>query len=246
MQVRDGMSTRGPDRRTGAHAARGRRADGGAPRRGGGRPRPRRDGARDHHRARRPAVGRRAAQDPDAERVADHLTADLVFARPTWSLEQAAAAMVRGGFRHSSSSSGGEIAGILSVRDIVRCWTDDGATCDVPQSARRSCGRAGGDARSQLAAARAWPAARRSGRPRSSSAAEWSSGSSSISRRVFAIQRDGDEEQQRPGDHQDSEIVTPIDRERDPDRVEERQQARRREVDLLAGGRGRRVARAGS
>ena len=31
-----------------------------------------------------------AGQDPDAERVADHLTADLVFAAPDWSLEQAA------------------------------------------------------------------------------------------------------------------------------------------------------------
>jgi hypothetical protein len=23
---------------------------------------------------------------------------------------------------------------VLSVRDIVRCWTDDGAICDVPPS----------------------------------------------------------------------------------------------------------------
>ena len=41
-----------------------------------------------------------AGQDPDAERVADHLTDELVFAAPDWSLEEAAAAMVRGGFRH--------------------------------------------------------------------------------------------------------------------------------------------------
>ncbi|MEZ0292926.1 MAG: cyclic nucleotide-binding/CBS domain-containing protein [Solirubrobacteraceae bacterium] len=74
-------------------------------------------------------------QDPDAEKVAEHLTADLVFASPSWSLEQAAAAMVKGGFRHLVVVDAGEIAGILSVRDIVRCWTDDGATCDVPQSA---------------------------------------------------------------------------------------------------------------
>src|SRR3954468_5455977 len=39
-------------------------------------------------------------QDPDTERVCDHLTSDLVCAAPTWSLEQAATAMVRGGFRH--------------------------------------------------------------------------------------------------------------------------------------------------
>ena len=74
-------------------------------------------------------------QDPDAEKVAEHLTADLVFASPSWSLEQAAAAMVKGGFRHLVVVDAGETAGILSVRDIVRCWTDDGATCDVPQSA---------------------------------------------------------------------------------------------------------------
>ena len=79
------------------------------------------------------SIGR--GQDPEAERVADHLTAELVLAAPDWSLEQAAAAMVRGGFRHLVVVESAEIAGILSVRDIVRCWTDDGATCDVPQVA---------------------------------------------------------------------------------------------------------------
>jgi CBS domain-containing protein len=72
-------------------------------------------------------------EDPDSERVAAHLTADLVFAAPDWSLEEAAVAMVRGGFRHLVVISGGETAGILSVRDIVRCWTDDGAICEIPQ-----------------------------------------------------------------------------------------------------------------
>ena len=74
-------------------------------------------------------------QDPDRELVADHLTGNLVFAAPDWSLEDAAAAMVRGGFRHLVVTSGGEVAGLLSMRDIVRCWTDDGAICDVPASA---------------------------------------------------------------------------------------------------------------
>ena len=64
--------------------------------------------------------------------VADHLTADLTFASPDWSLEQAAAAMVRGSFRHLVVVEGGELAGILSMRDIVRCWTKDGASCEVP------------------------------------------------------------------------------------------------------------------
>ena len=73
-------------------------------------------------------------EDPDTELVADHLTAELVFAGGDWSLEQAAVAMVRGGFRHLVVIEDGELAGILSVRDIVRSWTDDGASCDLPQS----------------------------------------------------------------------------------------------------------------
>jgi CBS domain-containing protein len=76
------------------------------------------------------AVG--AGEDPDRELVADHLTRDVVFAAPDWSLEEAAAAMVRGGFRHLIVCERGETVGILSVRDVVRCWTDDGAICDVP------------------------------------------------------------------------------------------------------------------
>jgi CBS domain-containing protein len=73
-------------------------------------------------------------QDVDAEMAGDHQSADLVFAAPDWSLEQAAAAMVRGRFRHLVVVDRGEPSGIISVRDIVRCWTDDGAICDVPAS----------------------------------------------------------------------------------------------------------------
>jgi CBS domain-containing protein len=74
-------------------------------------------------------------QDPDQESVADHLTRDVVFASPDWSLEEAASAMVRGGFRHLIVLDGAETVGILSVRDVVRCWTDDGAICPVPDRA---------------------------------------------------------------------------------------------------------------
>ena len=72
-----------------------------------------------------------AGQNPDTERVADHLSSGLTFASPDWSLERAAEAMVRGAFRHLVVVDGGEIVGVLSMRDIVRCWTDDGASCDV-------------------------------------------------------------------------------------------------------------------
>jgi CBS domain-containing protein len=77
-----------------------------------------------------------ADEDPDTQLVANHLTADLTFARPDWSLEQAAAAMVRGGFRHLVVVDGGELMGILSMRDIVRCWTEDGATSEIPAQAQ--------------------------------------------------------------------------------------------------------------
>jgi CBS domain-containing protein len=70
-------------------------------------------------------------QSPDGEKVCDHLSGDLTFAAPDWSLERAAEAMVRGGFRHLVVVDGGETVGVLSMRDIVRCWTGAGATCDV-------------------------------------------------------------------------------------------------------------------
>jgi CBS domain-containing protein len=76
-----------------------------------------------------------AGEDPDRELVADHLTRDVVFAAPDWSLEEAATAMVRGGFRHLIVVDRGETSGVLSVRDIVRCWTADGALCPVPAGA---------------------------------------------------------------------------------------------------------------
>ena len=76
-----------------------------------------------------------AGQDPDAEKVCDHLSAHLTFAAPDWSLEHAAEAMVRGGFRHLVVIDGGEIVGVLSMRDIVRCWTSVGATSDVTSAA---------------------------------------------------------------------------------------------------------------
>ena len=82
------------------------------------------------------AVG--SGEDPDTELVSDHLTSDLTFASPDWSLERAAAAMVRGGFRHLVVVAGGELAGILSMRDIVRCWTGEGASCEVPAGAAKA------------------------------------------------------------------------------------------------------------
>jgi CBS domain-containing protein len=63
-----------------------------------------------------------ADQDPDIELVGNHLTKDLVFAAPDWNMDQAAAAMVRGGFRHLVVLEGNDVVGILAMRDIVRSW----------------------------------------------------------------------------------------------------------------------------
>jgi CBS domain-containing protein len=68
-----------------------------------------------------------AGQDPDSEAVEDHRTTDIVIASPGWSLEQAAAAMVGGGFRHLVVVEGQEVTGLLSMRDIVRCWAQQRA-----------------------------------------------------------------------------------------------------------------------
>jgi CBS domain-containing protein len=82
------------------------------------------------------AIGQ--GQDPDVERVCDHLSENLTFAAPDWSLERAAEEMVRGGFRHLVVLDRGEIAGVLSMRDIVRCWTESGASIDVEAARARA------------------------------------------------------------------------------------------------------------
>ena len=73
-------------------------------------------------------------QDPDNEQVADHLSSELTFAAPDWSLERAAEAMVRGGFRHLVVVDGGE------MRASSRCATSCAAGCATapPASCRRT------------------------------------------------------------------------------------------------------------
>jgi CBS domain-containing protein len=65
--------------------------------------------------------------DPDVEKAATHITWDVVYAGPEWTLDEAAAAMVRGGFRHLVVMEGDEVLGIISVRDILRAWTSSPA-----------------------------------------------------------------------------------------------------------------------
>src|ERR1700760_480702 len=67
-------------------------------------------------------------QDPDTERVADHMSEGVLTAAPDWSLERAAAEMSRRGVRHLVVFEDAGPVGILSMRDIVRVWTTEGAT----------------------------------------------------------------------------------------------------------------------
>ncbi len=69
-----------------------------------------------------------AGQDPDAERVGDHMSDSVIAAAPDWSLERAAAEMSRRGIRHLVVYEGPDLVGVLSMRDIVRVWTSEGAT----------------------------------------------------------------------------------------------------------------------
>ena len=65
-------------------------------------------------------------QDPDTEPAADHLTREAVVAAPDWPLLQAAQAMLTGGFRHLVVCEGDDVVGVLSVRDVLRVWTERG------------------------------------------------------------------------------------------------------------------------
>ncbi|MEU9606088.1 CBS domain-containing protein [Streptomyces sp. NPDC048057] len=64
-------------------------------------------------------------ENPDLETAGAHTTTDVVFAAPSWTLEEAAEAMSHGGFRHLIVLDDEGPVGVVSVRDIVRCWAPD-------------------------------------------------------------------------------------------------------------------------
>ncbi|WP_328319538.1 CBS domain-containing protein [Streptomyces sp. NBC_00388] len=63
--------------------------------------------------------------DPDRETAGSHTTTDVVFAAPSWTLEEAADAMANGGFRHLIVLDDTGPVGVVSVRDIIRCWAPE-------------------------------------------------------------------------------------------------------------------------
>jgi CBS domain-containing protein len=70
-------------------------------------------------------------EDPDTERVGPHRSDSVITAAPDWSLERAAMEMSRRHIRHLVVVEGGELVGVLSMRDIMRVWTSDGATSSM-------------------------------------------------------------------------------------------------------------------
>ncbi len=69
-------------------------------------------------------------QDIDQELVGDHLSPKLIYAYEDWPLQKAAEEMTGGRFRHVIVLDRDSApVGILSMRDIVRCWI--GAPADV-------------------------------------------------------------------------------------------------------------------
>jgi CBS domain-containing protein len=67
-------------------------------------------------------------ENPDSECVSDHMSDTLITAAPDWSLERAAMEMAGRHIRHLVVVDGAELLGVLSMRDIVRVWTSEGAT----------------------------------------------------------------------------------------------------------------------
>jgi CBS domain-containing protein len=61
-------------------------------------------------------------EDPDVEHVSAHLTSNAAFADSDWDLEEAADTMAKRGFRHLVVVDGGNLVGIISMRDIMRVW----------------------------------------------------------------------------------------------------------------------------
>jgi len=72
------------------------------------------------------SIGR--GEDPDAELVSGHMSGTVITASPDWSLERAASEMAKRGIRHLVIVEDAHPTGVLSMRDIMRVWTSEGAT----------------------------------------------------------------------------------------------------------------------
>ena len=71
--------------------------------------------------------------DPDQERVVDHLRSEIVRLSLRGRSLLAAVVMVDSGRRHLVVCDGGDLVCVLSMREVVRCWTQEGADCALPR-----------------------------------------------------------------------------------------------------------------
>lgn len=84
------------------------------------------------------SIGR--GEDPDSERVGGHMRDTVITASPGWSLERAASEMAKRGIRHLVIVEDGHPAGVLSMRDIMRVWTTEGATSGMTPPEQETVG----------------------------------------------------------------------------------------------------------
>ena len=68
-----------------------------------------------------------AAGRVESSTVADCMTADPETAEPSDSVGQAAVLMIHGGFRDLPVVDGGQVVGIVSIRDLIQIALDDEA-----------------------------------------------------------------------------------------------------------------------
>jgi signal-transduction protein with cAMP-binding, CBS, and nucleotidyltransferase domain len=79
-------------------------------------------------------------EDPDSERVAAHMSDTVITAAPDWSLERAASEMAKRRIRHLVIVEDGQPTGVLSMRDIMRVWTSEGATSGMTPPEQETVG----------------------------------------------------------------------------------------------------------
>jgi signal-transduction protein with cAMP-binding, CBS, and nucleotidyltransferase domain len=64
----------------------------------------------------------------------------VITAAPDWSLERAASEMAKRRIRHLVIVEDGQPTGVLSMRDIMRVWTSEGATSGMTPPEQEAVG----------------------------------------------------------------------------------------------------------
>jgi CBS domain-containing protein len=59
------------------------------------------------------------AVDADGDAVSEHMSPEVVTAGPDWDVAEAASAMIKHRVRHLVVYEGGQLLGVLSVRDLL-------------------------------------------------------------------------------------------------------------------------------